>query len=176
MFHTLIHTQYIERYTHTPIHPHSECVRDVCSSPHDVYMFAAGFDNGTVQLWDVRYIEDCVSRTQAHDGACACVCVRVRKRSKKEWMCGCGEWLSYSGLDREIFLNGFLYLWFSFWIFTFQFLFVCWSFAHTICDVCPPKKLLHIFHFLTIHWISLSLPLPLPFSPSPLSRRPYLPY
>ena len=52
-------------------------MRDVCASPHDVYMFAAGFDNGTVQLWDVRYIEDCVSRTQAHDGACVRACVRV---------------------------------------------------------------------------------------------------
>jgi WD40 repeat protein len=43
-------------------------VRDVCWNPHDPYVFAAGFENGLIQTWDVRWLDDCLTRTQAHDG------------------------------------------------------------------------------------------------------------
>uniref|UniRef100_A0A8C4R702 GATOR2 complex protein WDR24 n=1 Tax=Eptatretus burgeri TaxID=7764 RepID=A0A8C4R702_EPTBU len=46
----------------------SESVRDVQFSPRDYFAFAASFENGNVQLWDLRRSDRCERMFTAHNG------------------------------------------------------------------------------------------------------------
>eukprot|EP01113_Clastostelium_recurvatum_P037956 TRINITY_DN5607_c0_g1_i1.p1 TRINITY_DN5607_c0_g1~~TRINITY_DN5607_c0_g1_i1.p1 ORF type:complete len:829 (-),score=148.05 TRINITY_DN5607_c0_g1_i1:31-2517(-) len=46
----------------------SESVRDVAFSPRYPNFFAAAFDNGTVQTWDLRRPDKCLQKIMAHQG------------------------------------------------------------------------------------------------------------
>ena len=50
------------------IKPKSSAVRDAMYNPHDGNIIACAFDNGQVQLWDVRKTKSCVKKFAAHHG------------------------------------------------------------------------------------------------------------
>ena len=52
----------------TNIKPKSSAVRDTQYNPHDGNIVACAFDNGQVQLWDVRSTRTCLKKFAAHHG------------------------------------------------------------------------------------------------------------
>ena len=63
------------------IRPNSNSIRDVCFSPYSPTVFAAAFDSGRMQIWDVR-MERPMQTTLAHNGPVLAVSFHPTVRGK----------------------------------------------------------------------------------------------
>lgn len=70
----------------------SESVRDVRFSPQIHHCFCAAFDNGTIQLWDIRKYNTYERKITAHQGPVFCI----------DWHPDCRTLLASGGRDRFI--------------------------------------------------------------------------
>lgn len=73
----------------------SESVRDVQFSIRDYFTFASTFENGNVQLWDIRRPDRCERMFTAHNGPVFCCDWHPEDRCGVGW--GPGQWGKMGG-------------------------------------------------------------------------------
>ncbi|XP_070565824.1 GATOR2 complex protein WDR24-like isoform X2 [Ptychodera flava] len=70
----------------------SESVRDVQFSPHQYFCFAAAFENGNMQLWDIRRTDKYYQMFTAHNGPVFSIDWHTEERN----------WIASAGRDKTI--------------------------------------------------------------------------